>query len=439
MGRDATNAEIATWCLGVVGAPEIISAGETWSYQWPDTGFDLTFERIREDRDSVFAEVVVRTIDPVRSNGTRGHVARHKLNLLSVTSRVNLGKQLFSRNNEVDWISMLEIGCTHTLEQFREGEPILNIAEQEPAGKPEWLVERLMPLNETTVVFADGGSGKSFFALALALATKAGVTLPMGLRPTRQCEVLYLDWETNPQELRRRAEWLCRGMNLDPLPTLYYRAGIKRLTDDAAKLRAEVGSRNIGLVIIDSIGPAMGTDPESANEAIRAMNVLRTFDRTTRLVLAHVSKATAEQTQGGGKPFGSIFFSNLGRSAWEMRSNGADPPGIGLYQRKTNYRPDTRPIGLELIINDEQEEAFFAPYDIAGQPELAGHAPAGFRIRTALQSGGKTVGQLITELGLPANQIRARISQMTDVIRIDGGGRNKEAVFGLLRHNELPF
>ncbi len=77
--------------------------------------------------------------------------------------------------------------------------------------------------------------------------------------------------------------------------------------------------------------------------------------------------------------------------------------------------------------------------EIAGEPELAGHAPAGFRIRTALQSGGKTVGQLITELGLPANQIRARISQMTDVIRIDGGGRNKEAVFGLLRHNELPF
>ena len=68
------------------------------------------------------------------------------------------------------------------------------------------------------------------------------------------------------------------------------------------------------------------------------MNALWSFAGTTRLVLAHVSKAAADQLSGAARPYGSVFVRNLARSAWELRraeEAGPDELLIAAYHRKS--------------------------------------------------------------------------------------------------------
>ena len=411
--------------------PIIKEHGEGWNFHWPnvdvDGGWVIEIDRLQEQRQGIQAEVNIVTGE------SRSHLHVCQINLMATTTRNSLAKHLTGRNDSIRWHDMLEIACAHSIREFRKGEPVLNIAQQPPAGKPEWLISRLLPKGETTVLFADGGSGKSYLALGLSLSVTTGEHIHFALKPTTTTNVLYLDWETHPKEIRRRVEWLCKGYDVDPIPNLFYRQGMRRLADDAARLRQEVEDRNIGLVVVDSIAPAIGGEPENAAEVIRAFNVLRSLKNTTRLVLAHVSKSTAANGGAGSKPFGSVFHQNLGRSIWEMRMVPGEFPGLGLYQRKTNYKPDSRPIGLKLIINDAEEEAFFAPMDIDDEPELAAHAPASHRIRASVTREALTIEQIHKATGLPANQIRARVASMAGVGMVGKtNGHRPQNLYGLL-------
>src|SRR5205809_607111 len=84
----------------------------------------------------------------------------------------------------------------------------------------------------------DGGQGKSWLALALAVAVATGKSLPCGLRPTRTCPVLYLDWESSEAELADRLRALLAGMGVrDYAGEVHYRRMTRGLTDDANFLR----------------------------------------------------------------------------------------------------------------------------------------------------------------------------------------------------------
>src|SRR3989442_2622213 len=124
----------------------------------------------------------------------------------------------------------------------------------------------------------------------------------------------------------------------------------RALADEAPQLRADVARHGVELVIVDSLAPACGAEPEGADAAIRAMNALRSFAGTTRLVIAHVSKLAADQPKGATRPYGSVFVRNLARSAWELRrSDEADEElVVAAYHRKRNEGRRSSPFGLTL-------------------------------------------------------------------------------------------
>src|SRR5262249_32678072 len=151
---------------------------------------------------------------------------------------------------------------------------------------------------QTTTNFADGDGGKSTLAAALAVAVATGRALPGGLQPRRQAPVMVLDWETDATPWNGRVAALCRGLGLEVPATIDYRPMAGALTDEIGMLAAEAARRNVGLVIVDSLAPACGPEPEGADAVVRTMNALRLFSPAARLVLAHVSKADADRRSG---------------------------------------------------------------------------------------------------------------------------------------------
>src|SRR5262245_34426064 len=199
----------------------------------------------------------------------------------------------------------------------------------------------------------------------------------------------------------------------------------RALADEAPRLRAELARHGFGFVIVDSFAPAAGVEPETADSTIRAMNALRSFAGTTRLVLAHVSKAAADQPQGAARPYGSVFVRNLARSAWELRraeEAGGDELLLAAYHRKSNGGRRALPFGLRLRF-EPSGAMTVADADLAEAPDLLARTSVGKRVTVALASGALTVGELATEVGASEATVGRVLRRLRDegrIVLVDG-------------------
>src|SRR5215203_5767376 len=146
----------------------------------------------------------------------------------------------------------------------------LRFAEMEPPGPREYVVENLVPKQHTTSLFGDRGSAKSILALSAATAVAGRAAKWLG-REVRNCPVLYADFELDPDEQRRRAYQVARGICLDKPPhDLLYVSGLGLPAGEVLKgCRDVCATEGIGLLIIDSLGITLQGDAESARDVIK--------------------------------------------------------------------------------------------------------------------------------------------------------------------------
>ena len=281
------------------------------------------------------------------------------------------------------------------------------------------------------MLFGPGGIGKSYLALFLAMLVQQGGRL-VGFSGA-QGSVLYLDYETDYGDLVHRARLLRRGhpelLSAEP----FYRRSFLPIADDLPALHRIVAESQIKLLVIDSLAPACGADLLSPETAIRFFAALRSL-RVASLILAHVPKNAEEKSI-----YGSVFFTNLARSVWEMKKvqeAGENVTRIGLYHRKANLGPIQRPIGLKLQFGEAVQ---FEPLELENEPELAQALPLKARIEHALASGAKTAKDISEELDAPLTQIRNRLSEGRDQWATPVGKVDGEIRWGLLSRKETTL
>lgn len=212
--RRPEPAHAAPPTVGDVSEPHVRRDGETFVFTWPSHGVAVGVERIRDTTSGLEAEVFV-------SSSALGDLHWGRLLLASTNGREALVRKLNTAAPDVPWRAIFERVCRHVVVEVRRGEPVVQLVPVPLPVRPRYLVEPLLPQNAVTVLYGDGGVGKGYIALAIALAVSAGRDLP-GLRSHRVAPVLYLDWESDRADHEERLALLQRGLALDDVPPLYY-------------------------------------------------------------------------------------------------------------------------------------------------------------------------------------------------------------------------
>lgn len=192
-----------------------------------------------------------------------------------------------------------------------------------------WHVPDMVPVGTVTLLYGDGGVGKSLLALQLAVSTVLG-TYWAG-KPVTRGPCLFLSAEDDMDELHRRlaeiaaAEHIEMGCLTDlqlcslagedaVIGALDKRLNTIRPTDLFRSLEARIASSEPALVVLDTLADLFGGDENSRPHARQFIGLLRGIARrhdTTLLVLAHPS--VAGMANGSGTS-GVTAWSNSARS-----------------------------------------------------------------------------------------------------------------------------
>lgn len=407
--------------------------GDGLRFVWPSREMTAYVERIRDERGDTTAEVTFAAL----RDGQAAHIlGPAKVNLLSdsAAARVagNLAK-LASDPSTLDvWKADLHVMLhqvqTAALRWHRTPPQVVNLAEvpvQE--GPVAHLLAPLVPKRAPTLLVANGGAGKSSLALSIGVAVQTGCELPGLGRPSECGRVLYLDWETHAEEHARRLRQIARGLLLRELPPIGY-LRIDQTIDQASWLRAEIARQAPALVIVDSVGYAVGGDLKEAGTATQLFRIVNSWE-TSVLVTHH------ENRDGGF--YGTIFLRNSARSMWLMESlqDGADLR-LSLKHDKMNNGPLVRdPVGLRLHFAASGLEMQWHPLDVYTAPDLRARLPVEDQMRRELETEGDAleVDELVERLGFSDRTLKDTAKEHPGIFALVGGrgGRGQRLRIGL--------
>ncbi len=394
--------------------PVMRQDGDHLHFKWANEGLHIFLKYAHQTTDGIHCEIEIHSTILAMLHWGR-------INLLSTSGRETLVKKLRgSFSLSTDWVHVLDRTFYLAYCHIRAGSPITALDGTPSPSEDCFQVDKLLPAGQTTVIFGDGGTGKSLLALAIAASVNSQISLPCGLSPIKKAAALYLDYEEDEKTQNNRLHELSRGLGISNCETLYYRPMFKPIWDDVENLKAEISKKNIGLVVVDSLAPAF-VNPNDPEMVIRSMNALRAFSPASRLVISHISKADTEKIHLA-TPYGSVYIRNLARSVWEVRraSDDEDELSIALYHRKVNNGRLQNPFGLRFEFN--QGMIKIHGMDLLEHPDLLVRAALPMRIIKSLSNGSKTVKELSEETVTSESSIRGTLNRLRNkrkVIRLD--------------------
>ena len=408
-----------------MGPPEVKNWGNRQEFYWKDDHIYALVERIREHPDSrITSEVSFKTdLEDIPS-----HILHTQVNLLSTRGKKELINELSERFSTVDWLSAVEQLSTLSLDLYRQGQPVEEIWPEAEIPEPEFLVEPILYKDKPTLLFGEGSSGKSYLALTLALFTQLPYTdNPLNLKPQR-ANPLFLDYESDSYEMKRRLSTLIKGFELPETPILYRQCTLP-LADDIDNIEKIVDENKIGFMIIDSLGIASANgnlnDAATATSFYAALRRLR----TTTLILTHVAKDEAKRPS----PFGSVYFTNLSRSVFLVQreqQEGGKILNLALFHKKNNQGPLLPPRGFRITFEDDR--TIIRKEDVTNVPEFLEKLSLRARIIALLKEGRAPTKEIAENLERDEATIRAVLNRHKDIfVKVeDGWGLKYE------KHNE---
>ena len=376
-------------------------------------GINVEVGRVTRDfSKSPQAEVVI-DVDKHLAPERPRRIFRGRLGLLSRSGIKACVDTCKRRVEGPPWADVIDDICDRALNNQRTRLAPKIVGLKEPKReRPAYQVWPLLPSRQPTIIYGQGGIGKSWLALYLCALvdnglTKNGLNADVG-------NSLYVDWETDRDTLEARAWAIKRGEpEIDDGWGLRYQSAQGPLVDWIDTLADHVAGEQYDLVVIDSVGMALSGDANDSETVLAFFRALRQLEATTLLV-DHMTKGPDSQERGA---FGSVYKRNTARSYWEMRQAADGELSMGLYHRKTNLGRLGPPVGLSLgIVEDDDynvQSARFSRCDVTDDPELAKGISAPLRILAALKHGSMDLESICEAMqDIPRQTIDSALSRM---------------------------
>lgn len=367
---------------------EVEETAGLYTVRVPQHTVCLVFDRLQDQRGGVGAELTITL-------GSTELLSGVDLGLKSDTGQTKLSTSLNKLTNAIPWKAILQRACSLVLRRYRTGTPTLILTGDMAVEPLTYVLNPIAFKKKTTVLYGDGGLGKSSLALFLGMCVSAGQSL-VGFRALKG-RALYLDYEDDGDVHVRRLQAILRGHPELTGATIHYQRctePLSRLTSGLVRLIQGAG---ITFVILDSIMAATGGD-SSAEAAAKLFAALRQLD-TTALALGHVPKTVAEG-QDHQTVYGSVFHQNFARSVFEIQKRqevGEDGAILALIHRKSNLSRLHHPIGLRMSQNADSTELRYEPCDLNQVVDMAKTLPAAAQIRNLLDDGQPRIAKQIAE------------------------------------------
>lgn len=392
--------------------------GNSWHFELSSINLKIKVDNIKSF-NYISGEITFSYLNPIFDK-EHIHSSQIAINQLGGTNgRLTLMNHLRNIEPEIrEWDRILEFVSVTVITGYRQGEQTVNLAETDMPIDKGNLITPIIPYGEPSLMFGEGGSGKSILSLWLANLVTQGVQTDWISAIKKN--VLYIDYETNRSEYLVRNNKLANGMGLDSPSAIYYRRTQEPMIAIAEIIRAEIQRLDIGFVVVDSAAMACGAEPESAKATTDYYKAIRSFgEDVTVLTLAHTTKAETEKKT----PFGSAFWTYYARSVWEIKkidSDKSNQQNIGIYHRKVNNTQLHEPIGYQ--VQYLSNEININGFDITDSTTMNTEIPMIKRIYNYLRetSEQKTIKDIVSHLEIPQgkeNSIRAMMSREIGVAK----------------------
>lgn len=387
------------------------------SVQWLDpagTSLELRLSSLEAKRDALTCLLTVRKQDGNNSQW-KWLLAPRRINLLSSSSVTQLRRELDNSDKRFDWQQRLDQTIIACYQQIRNASKAIDLSTVTPT-KTAWLAAPLLERGEHTVLFAEGGLGKSLIALALAIQCATGKkVLPAIETPDTPTKVLYLDWETGADVHKRRLDEICAGLGIaPPQDRLYYWRMEFALREAFADIRAFIAQNQIGLVVVDSAALAANGDVNESSTGTDYIKAVRELGNVATLTITHVSKATLEKDRL--RPIGSVYFQNGPRSSWglvgEQDEMSDTKRNLGLVHVKSNNSSLKKTLSFTLDFS-EPEQIKFKAGSVYDSDVVVKHVSKKDRILNLLTHGRWKLQKIGDELpDIPYNTVKATVARL---------------------------
>lgn len=254
-----------------------------------------------------------------------------------------------------------------------------------PAPPREWLVPDLIPNRQVTLLYGDGGTGKSLLSLQLAAAVASGGDW---IRQTvaRPGKAMVIAAEDDADELHRRMETICHVDGVDmaalsgkllvrsimgedaTLATVERKTNALKPTDLYKTIGKMLARHRPSLLVLDTLSHLFGGNENDKAQATAFIGMLQRYAVVHNCAVVLLAHPSMNGMNSGTGTSGNVGWSNSARSRLYLTrmkdEEGNELDTSILKTMKANYGPR----GGEIVLR--WQGAFIADVqDFAEPPE----------------------------------------------------------------------
>ncbi len=433
------DAEVKSEGEGNLFRPNINKKGTIIDVSFVELGLYFRAERISESLERISAEISVSMDIPSDRGVRRERILWSRASLLDdrskdafVQSLEHATEEKSLRRISYDEVTSEAFGCI--ISAHREGESVEELTNMSTATGRVFHLRPLLLSKVPNLIWAQGGSFKSYFAQLCCVMTDRGYS-DFGLTVKSPAKVLYVDYEESLDTFSRRICAIQRGLGFPNPETsgILWKKMYQPFASSIEEISKTIRDRGVEFLVIDSMNPALGGMSISSEAVEKFFEALGSLNITS-LILDHANRSAESNATGTSAIYGSAFKYNRSRMVYELKKKQEDLSGsvqVVLYHRKTNDFKIQAPKGFSIKFDMRQvqeegdsEYQLDLVHSVKFTPLRLGDADAEFLksqplsevARELIEANGPTpIGELAESIAMVKEQ-ELSMNVMTNVV-----------------------